>query len=435
MLPDFQIDKADLKLSDSDAVKIGDSELPDWLSQIPQTEAAATGQELPILSEEISPAELPTWLKAMKPSEPRSASFTDASVFQQTGPLAGLPEILPSTESKLDFPASVLHTGKLLITESQQQSADIISTMLDKIGEAATVKPVGKSITRRWMRPVIAVLLLVVIAIPLILGMKTSGNVSTLPVAGEAAYAILENLADESPVLIAFEYEPAFSGELTLAGSAILQQLAIKQTRLVFVSTTSAGPILADTLLQSSLDDLAIRYREDDVSYLLDNRVVNLGYLAGSTTSLQEFARNPRQAARNGLKAALDGVPTWSHPALSNIDSLDDFALVIVLTDSSETGRTWVEQVEPNLADTPLVMVASSLAAPMLQPYYQSAQIDGLLAGIRDGSSYQSKLFSNGIGNSRSAALQFAVILVSLIIFIGMLIFGIQAVLANRRKE
>ena len=90
---------------------------------------------------------------------------------------------------------------------------------------------------------------------------------------------------------------------------------------------------------------------------------MNLSYLAGGTSSLLEFANRPRSAAPVALDTSVTGQLPWQRPALQGINSLQDFALVIVLTDSAETGRAWVEQVQPMLGSTPLTMVTSAQAA------------------------------------------------------------------------
>jgi hypothetical protein len=115
--------------------------------------------------------------------------------------------------------------------------------------------------------------------------------------------------------------------------------------------------------------------------------VVNLGYLPGGTTSLLEFARRPASAA----PLAFDGSSVWNGPALQGIQNIQSFALVLVLTDSAETGRAWVEQVQPLLGATPLSMVASAQAGPMLLPYHEAGQIAGLVNGFLGGAMYEQR--------------------------------------------
>jgi hypothetical protein len=408
-------------------------ELPEWFSDLPQQLETPSVSEIPVPVEEIAPAELPTWLKAMKPEEPRQPSSDETGHLQQSGPLAGLPEILPSAEQALTIRNTAVQAGKLLISDKQQRSADIIGALLDKLGETTTGVSAKKKAGFNWLRPVFAALLIIVILVPIIMTQPASSGFLLMSESAEAAYTAIDSLAPDQPVLLAFDFEPGYSGELSNAGRGIIQHLVKKNTRLVFVSTSATGTVLADTTLLDSLKEMPEMADQTIRDSFIANRTVNLGYLAGGTASLQEFAQNPQLAARYGLKAAMDGVPTWSLPALANIQSINDFGMVIVLTDNSETGRAWVEQVEPHLGDIPLVMAATSLAAPMLEPYYESAQINGLVMGLTDGSRYHVRITSNPSNANVELALQASAGLVAIIFFAGLVIFSIQNLRSGRK--
>ena len=77
-------------------------------------------------------------------------------------------------------------------------------------------------------------------------------------------------------------------------------------------------------------------------------------------------------------------IPTevWQSAVLQGRTHLSDFAAVIVLTDSAEAGRVWIEQAGPFRGNASFVVVSSAQAGPMLMPYMQSAQINGLVAGL-----------------------------------------------------
>jgi len=67
----------------------------------------------------------------------------------------------------------------------------------------------------------------------------------------------------------------------------------------------------------------------------------------------------------------------------------------VVLTDHAQSGRVWVEQlqnrkaVDPVLTNQPLLMVASAQAGPLLQPYVDSRQINGMISGLVDAARYE----------------------------------------------
>jgi hypothetical protein len=102
------------------------------------------------------------------------------------------------------------------------------------------------------------------------------------------------------------------------------------------------------------------------------------------------------------------------------VKGIQDFVLVIVLTDSPEVGRAWVEQVQPLLGSVPLMMIASAQAEPMLAPYLGSAQVQGLVSGLRGGAGYERLMSAGGEATRFWGAYQSGV-LMALVLFL----FGI----------
>uniref|UniRef100_UPI002ACD3AF3 hypothetical protein n=1 Tax=Anaerolinea sp. TaxID=1872519 RepID=UPI002ACD3AF3 len=83
-------------------------------------------------------------------------------------------------------------------------------------------------------------------------------------------------------------------------------------------------------------------------------------------------------------------------------------------------GRAWVEQVQPLLGSVPLMMITSAQAEPMLAPYLGSAQVQGLVSGLRGGAGYERLMSAGGEASRFWGAYQSAV-LMGLILFL----FGI----------
>ncbi|HSO26584.1 MAG TPA: hypothetical protein VLS48_00835, partial [Anaerolineales bacterium] len=80
----------------------------------------------------------------------------------------------------------------------------------------------------------------------------------------------------------------------------------------------------------------------------------------------------------------------WDAAPLSGINTLADFALVLVITESPDTARVWVEQVGPALGDTPLLLAVSAQAEPLVRPYAGAGanQVQGLISSISGGVYY-----------------------------------------------
>ena len=72
----------------------------------------------------------------------------------------------------------------------------------------------------------------------------------------------------------------------------------------------------------------------------------------------------------------------WDTGVLLGAKRLTDFSAILVLTDSLESGSVWIEQTTGQRGATPMVIVASAQAGPMLLPYFDSGQIQGLVVGI-----------------------------------------------------
>jgi len=104
---------------------------------------------------------------------------------------------------------------------------------------------------------------------------------------------------------------------------------------------------------------------------------------------------------------------------LKDVALMKDFGAVIVFTDKAETARVWVEQLQPLLGDTPLLIVASAQASPLIHPYYQSGQVDGLVSGMAGGLIYESILGAEGDAGRNYTSLQLLSVLMAGLIVIG----------------
>jgi hypothetical protein len=161
-------------------------------------------------------------------------------------------------------------------------------------------------------------------------------------------------------------------------GSPLLDQMvSLGRPNLSFVSTSAAGPALVERLLVQARINTA-----DGFGYQAGSQYRNLGFLPGGSAGVLGFVEQPG--------SILPGV---------GVGAFSEYAAVIVMTDHAESGRIWVEQLQsrkqldPALANQPLVIVASAQAGPLLQPYVSSGQVDGMISGLSDAARYDA---SNG---------------------------------------
>jgi len=349
-------------------------ETPDWLSALKPEEgekkAPAGAAEKP----EIAPAELPSWVQAMRPveavvAESEAAQEEEKEVAAVGGPLAGLSGVLPLSPGLGALRKPQAYSAKLQMTEGQQRHAASLERLVAAESEPRPLSGQTRLRSASLLRWIIALVLILAVGLPLATGIQTA-PAAVYPSELSTTRELISGLEANPPVLLVFDYEPALSGELEAAAAPVIEHLLFKGPRLAILSTSPTGPILADSFMKK---------------VPAPPEYVNLGYLAGGPAGVLAFAEDPPAAATY----TLEGAPAWQTATLQGIQKLSDFAAVIILTDNPDTGRTWIEQAGPYLSATPVIMVISAQAEPMVRPYYDSGQIKGLVTGLAGGKAYE----------------------------------------------
>jgi hypothetical protein len=271
------------------------------------------------------------------------------------------------------------HSIKVEATEQQLAHAALLEQIL-----AAETSPVPmKSGTVLKTQPVIRWVLSAVIILLVAAVVFSGTRIFPLPNAGindEASQAMqaIGAIPADAPVLMVFDYQPSTVGEMEATGSSLVENLLLlKHPRLVLLSTSATGPALGEHFMTTALPDLPQGYQRG-------TQYVNLGYLPGGLAGVYNFVQSP--SATMPLDA--NSAPIWQSPVLANanhsgpITRFADFAAVIILTDSVEAGRSWIEQSSLSRGDSLMIVVASAQAGPMLMPYVDSGQVNGLVSGV-----------------------------------------------------
>ncbi|MEQ8675934.1 MAG: SH3 domain-containing protein [Aggregatilineales bacterium] len=179
--------------------------------------------------------------------------------------------------------------------------------------------------------------------------------------------------------LIAAEYGPTSAAELDAGLQAMLIHMLGKGVYPVIVSGNPVGLLHAGNVLEDIAEDLA----------LVENQDYTVGrYLVGDAIGVRAFTETIPSAVASDSQGRSTNL---------DIDSLDDFALIVIVADRSEGIRNWAEQVAPETT-TPLMGITTFAVAPLAQPYLQAANgsfasgindgITGLIVGYRDAYTY-----------------------------------------------
>jgi hypothetical protein len=363
--------------SDVDAI-FASMQIPDWLSDVTLNKPAAEENVPPAAQAEepIAPAELPSWVQAMRPVE---SAMSDSSAnpqdtrFEEQGALAGLQGVLPiipGAVAATSKPKS--HSIKLDTTDQQQAHVALLEQILSAETAPVPMKTEAASGSQRVLRWSLSALLIFV------LGGIIFARTQIFPLPGQvpnetiSAIQAVEAIPPDAPVLVVFDYEPATIGEMEASGASLVDHMIIlKHPRLTLLSTSPTGAALAERFMSNVLAN-AYYKPQAGVNY------INLGYLPGGLAGVYDFALNPVSTMPLGA----DSTEVWNSAVLQGVTHLSDFASVIVLTDSVESGRTWIEQTALARGKTPLIMISSAQAGPMFLPYVESGQINGLINGL-----------------------------------------------------
>ncbi len=411
-----------LTLDDEDSLvlEIRKGEMPDWLESL-QSRSGITIEEEPDLGiedealrswvtgelemsiqegeemaaetqadDDLPAGELPDWVRAMRPVDGMEAGvaseYTEGEV-ERVGPLSGLRGLLPA-EPEVARPGKPSEQSTTLqISARQRENIALLSTLIAEEAKPQTAAKESILSSQRLFRALIAGVLILAVLLPIV------GETALIPfplLSRESTIVaqMINQLPDSAPVLVVFDYEPGFNGELEAAASVVVDHLMLRGSRLTLVSSNPISPLLAER---------QIAFIQEEHQYTPEKQYTNLGYIPGAAPGLFNFARAPQKSVflpfdgQFVWELIFDDQDVWQQPALQGVASLKDFGMTVVVTDDPDTARIWIEQVEPALRDNSLVMVLSAQAAPLVQPYVDSAdrQVMGTVVGLAGGVTYE----------------------------------------------
>lgn len=190
----------------------------------------------------------------------------------------------------------------------------------------------------------------------------------------------INTLQPQAPVLIAFDYHPGFSLELENASQSLLQQLMIRNAYIFLATTIPTGVALAERAMIRMNSDAGLSYQP-----ILD--YFNLGYIPGGALGLNAMVSDFQSVFPVILDESTPAMP----PEAGAITSINNFKLVIIITDSPESTRAWIEQVTTQIEVVPFIMITSSQVEPILLAYYPNDEnnIDAVIPGIEGAVNYE----------------------------------------------
>ncbi len=380
-----------------------------------QTVCQFCQSRLAVSDQEIEVQHLPDWLEELRtdtatPPETRRKNESDIS-FLEAGPLDGLQGVLPVPVNRTIGRKPPVYTQEFQSSEKQQANALLFSQLIHSEGAADSQTSIPASKSQGILRLIITLALLSSIILALLSPSRNIVAPSMLNYPEAlAAFQFIEKISPGQAVLFVVDFQPGAAGEMDAVAGAILQHLLVRNVRLVFVSTNTMGPMQAERLLQKANKAVGDRYKP------LEN-YANLGFIPGGLAGILAFIQTPQRT----LPVSSDGYSIWEQPSFHLIDEITDFSMVVVSTEQIDTARAWIEQLEPSLAEIPLLFAVSAQVEPVIMPYYAASpkQIQGLVSGWASAAAYASISYNPGSFNYAWAPFSYAGLTVLVLIILG----------------
>jgi hypothetical protein len=356
-------------------------------------------QEVPV--QDLTPQEEPQAEEpvgeelALEPESSEPHEQAEPESISSEGQAESTDEEQEEEPEELDQPSdSGAVPPDLLLLRDQQDRASLLASLIEQEGRVTAGKQAIRKPSGRAGRLAVALLLLIGLIVSIIIGPSTIPTNTPKSIPALALSDQIQTLAENDRVLVVLDYQSATSRELEALAAPVLDQLHTLGTQIDFLTTQPSGLFLAQSLLaQAGLP--------------ADTQV---DYLPGSYLSLLSSAVNP-------------AISTIGNDLLKDLHS---FKLVLLVSDSSDNIRGWLEQIAPWVETLKFAAVTTQMEAPVLSPYFDSGQLVGYDAGVSNGNIYPNTTF-----NYR--AYQVGLLLMLVMLLLGMISKGEED--AIRREE
>jgi hypothetical protein len=174
------------------------------------------------------------------------------------------------------------------------------------------------------------------------------------------------NLPEGALVLIAFDADLGTYAEIRATTRSAIDDLAAHGARLAIVSFTPEGRAIAAA-------------ERDRMARAGTAAPADLGFVAGSEAGLVRSIESVVPAGADGQ--TVDAVRGRG-------GGIGAFDMVLIVSGSDISARSWVEQVGTRLPALPMVAIAPTFLDPELEPYLRSGQLAALLSTLREGVAY-----------------------------------------------
>ena len=303
---------------------------------------------------------------------------------------------LPPTEEALSGEEIL---PDLLLLKNQRGRAQVFNEIIGQEGRR-TINVLHKTSRQSAMgRLVLGLLLILGVLLAILLGPSGTAD---LPVSVPAAAFArnLESISSADSVLIVLDYQAVSRNDIEPMAEKALATLEEKGSNIRLVTSNPENIWLTGNLLEPN--------------QVPDEFIPGgmLGYLALTVGESPDWGELPIAQVFNDDPNLFEGVQQ-----------------VILISDSAEFVRMWLEQIGPWKPDIQTSAITTSISVPILLPYYDSNQLQGIVGGLADARALEVE--PQKLVNQR--AFQVGMLLMIVILILGMIMKADED--AQRRSE
>ena len=372
---EFTEDLADIEIADDDVpvaqpADLEAADLPAWLRTVAPTEEGGITLEVEHAAAAVSTGDIPEHMEMLRAAQIAGVLDPGLDTREEgAGPLKGVVGVMAARPIFTDVSAEAAMAAMPVEVDSAQIS--LLEGLLGKAPGEVEFKSVVRGLPGSVGRWFTYLLITAAIALPIVQGITPFATPSGAEVATADAVRSLTQLNETSSVLIAFEYDPAHTGELDAQAEALLAYLMERNVRIYAVSGQPTGPAIA----QRVLEPVARSQR-----YVHGQDYTNLGYVPGKAAGINSLLMGSVEGAVSPFEFDYQGAETGLGNTTLNALNID---MIIVLTGRAETIRIWVEQAG-SPGDIPMIAAVSAGSEPMVLPYYrEGGQVKGVISGLK----------------------------------------------------
>lgn len=336
-----EVEAEEVDPSQEDLPEIEDTTPEDALQEDEQSDPNETEEEPSQDEEEIHPED-----ESELVEEPEAEEAKEISA----------PEVVEEPESQPEKDTTEEFLADLILLRDQRERAQVLSNIIEQEGRRTLSVLHEKKPQSKLGRLILALLLIAGIVISLILGPAQGISMPESPAAalfGEK----LSQLGSGDLVLVVLDYQAASSTEIEALTKPILKTLQDKEVEIRLVTAQPNDLWLASALFNEDADMPEVEFVPGGI----------LGYLAFSVGSKTAWGATP-----------IEKVVSNGRDMFSKSDH------ILLVSDSFEFLRSWLEQIAPWHADVPVAVISTGTNNAVLLPYFESKQLQGYLAGLVD---------------------------------------------------